>query len=379
MPVLRTTERIFVGYSSPQLKHKEIVEQIIAEISESGKDNRIQLYVCEYRKMVIDAMHPQPGIDRVIDNCDLVILLFGERVGSGLTWEATYSLDLFRTGRVYRLLPYVFQEESDAQPRPASPSIPVENVEQFYIDQGVIYYKVNSLASFGDTLRRHIKAWLAEEERIVERQRDFLKRGLLRHFAIDDVAFDDDILTIQNRDQADLGATAETLEAYRAYVEAPEAELIRERPVDYYLIARHLRGAVLANKPEVVSVAEFVNPVHQYLAALIRRDSPEMQAQIIRRYEEWLRAKGTIRERARNFAVFQLGMLQARQSATLLLEAARNRGERASVRHYAIYALGMLRQRSMIVPLMDLHGEERDPVLRDALINSILFMMGVTE
>jgi HEAT repeat protein len=85
-------------------------------------------------------------------------------------------------------------------------------------------------------------------------------------------------------------------------------------------------------------------------------------------------------ERTRSFAAFQLGMWQAREAATLLLETARNRGELRSVRHYAIYALGMLRQRSLIEPLMDIHSDESDdPVIRDALTNSILFMMGVTE
>lgn len=379
MPVLRTTEKIFVGYSSPQHEHKLIVEEVIGEIEASRKERPIQLYVCEYRKMVMDTMHPQPGIDRVIDNCDLVILLFGANVGAGLAWEATYSLDLFRSGRVYRVLPYVFEQGAQVAPRTASPSVAVENVEQFYNDQGVIYYKVKDVPAFRDMLRRHLRTWLDEEERIVERQRDFLKRGLLRHFAIDDVVFDDEILTIHERDQPELQATTQTAEVYRRYVEAADNDLIQERPIDYYLIARHLRAAILANRPEVVSSCEFINPVHQFLAALIRQDTPAVRTAIIARYEDWLQSRGQIRERARNFAVFQIGMLQARQSATLLLELARNRGELKSVRHYAVYALGLLRQRSLIVPLMDLHGDENDSLIRDALINSILYMMGVTE
>jgi hypothetical protein len=376
MPLLRTTERIFVGYSSPQLPHKETVERVIAGIEAANRNKHIQLYVCEYRKLVIDATYPQSGIDRMIENSDLVILLFGAHVGSGLAWEARYSLDLFRTGRVYRILPYVFAAD---RAHTASRSVPVENIELFYQSEDVIYYKIDQPENFEGTLKRHLQTWLDDEERIVDRQRDFLKRGLLRHFAIDDIAFGDDILAVHERDQPDLDATPETLAAYRCYVEAGDDELVREEPMDYYLIARHVRNAVLTNKPQIVSTAEFINPIHQFLAALVRLDSPSVRNQIIERFEEWLRSKGVLRERARSFAAFQLGMLQARQSTTLLLETVRNRGELKSIRHYAIYALGMLRQRSMIVPLMDLHAGENDGMLRDALTNSILFMMGVTE
>ncbi|MCC6155362.1 MAG: hypothetical protein IT367_16455 [Candidatus Hydrogenedentes bacterium] len=379
MPLLRTTERIFVGYSSPQLDHKETVERVIAGIEAAKRDKHVQLYVCEYRKLVIDTTFPQSGIDRMIENCDLVILLFGAHVGSGLHWEAKYSLELFRRGRVYRILPYVFMTDPQSAPATASPSVPVQNIERFYSDEGVIYYKIERPGDFESTLKRHIETWLSEEERIVDRQRDFMKRGLLRHFAIDDIAFQDDILAVHERDLPELAATSETLAAFKRYTEAPEDAEIQEQPLDYYLIARHLRYAVLNDKPEIVSSTEFINPIHQFLAALIRMDRPVVRDQIIVRYEQWLKSKGLIRERARSFAAFQLGMLQARQSATLLLETARNYGELKSIRHYAIYALGMLRQRSMIVPLMDMHGGENDSVLRDALTNSILFMMGVTE
>jgi hypothetical protein len=243
-----------------------------------------------------------------------------------------------------------------------------------------MYYRIDLPETFEERLRQHIEVWLAEEERIVERQRDFLRRGLLRHFAIDDIAFGDDILAIHQRDRRNLGATAETEAAFRKYVYAGEdQEMVREEPIDYYFIARHLRDAVLKNKPEAFSKAEFINPIHQFLAALIRQDDDSVRDAIIAQYQEWLSWRRSLSERTRSFAAFQLGMLQARESAKLLFETAQNRGELKNVRHYAIYALGMLRQRSLIVPLMDLHANEDDGVLRDALSNSILFMMGVTE
>lgn len=380
MPLLRTTEKIFIGYSMPQLEHKETAERVIAGINAANRHKHIQLYVCEYRRMVIDDRHLQTGIDRVLEDCDLVILLFGADVGAGLAWEARHSLELFKTGKLYKLLPYVFTDEA---PRGLPSSVNsglahARDVEHFYESEDVMYYKIPRADAFEDRFRHHIEVWLAEEERIVERQRDFLKRGLLRHFAIDDVAFGDEIVAIQERDKEQDGATAQTTEAYRRYVEAGD-DLIREEPLDYYLIARHLRDAVLRNKPEVAAKAEFINPIHQFLAAIFRNEPLSVRDTAIRHYELWLRSKSRLGERTRSFAAFQLGMLQARESAPLLLATARNRGELRSVRHYAIYALGMLRQRSMIVPLMDVHSDEIDAVIRDALTNSILFMMGVTE
>jgi hypothetical protein len=379
MPLLRTTERIFIGYSLPQLHHKETAERVIASINAANRHKQIQLYVCEYRQMVLDTVPLQRGIDQVMENCDLVILLFGAQVGAGLEWEARHSFDLFGKGRIYKILPYIF---TDDQTKSGADRGRVQTLDiyQFYDSNDFMYYRIDLPETFEERLRQHIEVWLAEEERIVERQRDFLRRGLLRHFAIDDIAFGDDILAIHQRDRRNLGATAETEAAFRKYVYAGEdQEMVREEPIDYYFIARHLRDAVLKNKPEAFSKAEFINPIHQFLAALIRQDDDSVRDAIIAQYQEWLSWRRSLSERTRSFAAFQLGMLQARESAKLLFETAQNRGELKNVRHYAIYALGMLRQRSLIVPLMDLHANEDDGVLRDALSNSILFMMGVTE
>ncbi len=380
MPLLRTTEKIFIGYSLPQLRHKETAERVIASINAANRHKPIQLYVCEYRQMVVDTVPLHHGIDRVMEDCDLVILLFGAQVGAGLEWEARHSLDLFKKGRIYKILPYIFTDDQMSEFGPDRSRTHIADIYQFYADNDFLYHRIESPESFEERLRQHIEVWLAEEERIVERQRDFLRRGLLRHFAIEDVAFGDDILALHQRDQGNLGATRETEVAFREYVSVGEdQEMVREGAVDYYLIARHLRDAVLRNKPDVFSQAEFINPIHQFLAALIRQDDDSIRDQVIARHQKWLSSRRSLSERTRSFAAFQLGMLQARESAELLLKTVQNRGELKNVRHYAIYALGMLRQRSMIVPLMDLHASEDDGVLRDAMVNSILFMMGVTE
>ncbi|HEV3040911.1 MAG TPA: HEAT repeat domain-containing protein [Candidatus Angelobacter sp.] len=374
MPLLRTTEKIFIGYSQPTAQHKDAAERVIASINNANRHKQIQLYVCEYRRMVVDSLPLQAGIDREIEACDLVILLFGADVGPGLAWETSFTLELLKTGKIYKILPYVFTEHADDEPS----SRKSLEVERFYNSNNVLFYKIDRAPAFEDLLMNHIELWLAEEERIVERQRDFLRRGLLRHFAIDDIVFGDDIREIKKRDKDDLSPSPATEEAYRNYVQGSD-DMIREEPVHYYLIARHLRDAALRNKHELFSRAEFINPIHQYLAALLRQSDSAVRDKVIAQYEEWLRSRPTLSERTRSFAAFQLGMLQARKSAALLLAVARNHGELKSVRHYAIYALGMLRQRSMIVPLMDLYQDETDAVIRDALVNSILFMMGVTE
>lgn len=381
MPLLRTTERIFIGYSAAQLSHKETAERAIASLNEANRNKHIELFVCEYRQMAIEAVHPQPAINLKIENSDLVILLFGASVGAGLASEARYTLELLKTGKIYKLIPYIFVEPpTNVGGGGGSGQLQGVDVEQFYQAEEVMYYKIEQPETFEVRLRVHLQAWIEEEERIVERQRDFLRRGLLRHFALDLIVFGDDILAIHRRDFDNLGANRETEAAYRRYVEAGDDAVIREEPLDYYLIARHLRDAVIRNLPEVLAATEFINPIHQYLAALVRENATTgVRDVIVRRYEDWLRARATVNERTRSFAAFQLGMLQARQSATLLLDTARNHGERKSVRHYAIYAMGMLRQRSMIVSLMDVHATETDGLLRDALTNSILFMMGVTE
>lgn len=378
MPLLKTVEKIFIGYSQPQAAQRDITKQVIHEINASNHHKSLQLYVCEYRQLVVDSIPLQCGIDRYIESCDLAILLFGVTVGGGLAYEARLSLELLKTGNINKLLPYVFCGPSSALHPPENYSS-IDAIEDLYDSNQVLFYRVEREDIYECLLREHIGQWLSEEEAIVERQKDFLKRGLLSRFAVDDIAFTDEILAVRKAEHNDLSASARTEAAYLTYLSESECNCISDQPMNYYLIARHLRDAVLKNKAPIFSRVEFINPIHQYFATIIRKDPPEIRDAIIARLESWLQARQELPEIIRGFAAFQLGMLRSRHSSDLLIKTVENKGELLSVRHYAAHALGMLKQRSTIQRLMQAHALESSPFVKETLANSIIYMMGVIE
>jgi len=378
MPLLKTVEKIFIGYSAPQASERDITKRVIREINDQNHHKNLQLFVCEYRQLVVDTIPLQHGINRVIESCDLAILLFGDHVGSGLAEEARLSMELLKTGRIHKLLPYVFTGGTVGTAVNQHGS-GLEEIQDFYDSHRVLFYRIEDARSYEIRLREHIGQWLAEEEMIVQRQKDFLRRGLLARFAVDDVAFTDDIIAIRQRENGNLAANANTQSAYENYVREYEANAIMESPVEFYLVARHLREAVLNNNSSPFSRTEFINPIHQYLATIIRHGSAVDRDRIVSRLESWVEDRHNLNETHRGFAAFQLGMLQSRSSAEILMRAVENKSELQSVRYYSVHSLGMLRQRSMIHRLMQAHSDESSPMVKDALTNTILFMMGVVE
>jgi hypothetical protein len=378
MPLLKTVEKIFIGYSQPQAVQRDITKKVIQEINASNHHKSLQLYVCEYRQLVVDAIPLQGGIDRIIETCDLAILLFGVSVGPGLAYETGHSLELFKTGRIHKLLPYIFVDSSPQSVAPKYYSS-IETIENFYYSNHILFYRIENDEAFETRLREHIGQWLVEEEAIVERQKDFLKRGLLGRFAVDDIAFTNEIIALRKAENNDLSANAKTDAAYSKYLDESSRNCISNEPLDYYLIARHLRDAVLKNKVEVFAQTEFINPIHQYFATLIRTGQADIREEVVDRLESWLQARQELSEATRSFAAFQLGMLQARRSSDLLIKTVENRGELQSVRHYSAHALGMLKQRSTIQRLMQAHAVESSPFIKETLTNSIIYMMGVIE
>lgn len=378
MPLLKTVERIFIGYSIPQASQRDICKAVIQDINASNHHKNLQLLVCEYRQMVVDTVPLQEGIDRVIESCDLAILLFGPEIGGGLAYEAQFSLDLLKTGKIYKLLPYVFVQPGEPQ-QVRENYLSTEAIEDLYDANQVLFYRIEDESTFESRLREHLGQWLAEEESIVERQKDFLRRGLLGRFAVDDIAFSNEVLGMRQAETDGLSMSPDTEAAFHRYVETCNTNSIMDSPIEYYLVARHLRAAILADRWQIFTQAEFINPIHQYLATLIRHDEAWVRDAVITKLEGWLEQRQTLPEMVRNFAVFQLGMLQSRGSAEALMRTVENRGELQSVRHYAAHALGMLRQRSMIQRMMQAHAYEHSPFIKETLTNSIIYMMGVIE
>ena len=113
----------------------------------------------------------------------------------------------------------------------------------------------------------------------------------------------------------------------------------------YFFCAWGLTRSVEKGDLSSVERIPYVNEIHQYFRVLVLHRG--VRSKIVSRLLEWLTNRDDVtllRPIARNFAAYELGMLEALESQDALAEAAEtDRGE--GVKLYSIMALGKMRSR----------------------------------
>jgi hypothetical protein len=144
-----------------------------------------------------------------------------------------------------------------------------------------------------------------------------------------------------------------------------------------YFCAAGLAEALCEGRLEAVSTRPYLNSIHQFLSALVRRDERPVTKTLI----GWLTNEGGrtgTRPVARNFAAYVLGMINAIEAQEALAQAMHNdRGE--DVATYCITSLGKLRARTYLPRLVEMFQHERDDRLRLILSQAVATMVGVAR
>lgn len=142
-----------------------------------------------------------------------------------------------------------------------------------------------------------------------------------------------------------------------------------------FFCAAGLLDAIKRDRVEAVEHHAYINPVHQYLAALALPEKQQVVSTLIR----WLLNTDMVthaRPVARNFAAFVLGMLYAEEAQDALIEAAEH-DPGTDVRLYSVVSLGRMRSRRHLARLVALWRRELHAELRDVIGQAICRIVGI--
>jgi len=144
-----------------------------------------------------------------------------------------------------------------------------------------------------------------------------------------------------------------------------------------FFCAIGLLDAISANRVHAADRQPYINPVHQYLAAL----AEPRRREIIDTLTRWLKNTGMVthaRPIARNFAAFVLGMLHAEEAQDALIEAA-ELDSGTDVRVYSTMSLGRMRSRRHLGRLAALWRRETDAQLRTTIGQAVCRVVGIGQ
>ncbi len=134
---------------------------------------------------------------------------------------------------------------------------------------------------------------------------------------------------------------------------------------------------VAAGDLTAVESLPYLNEIHQYFSVF----AAEHRGVIVQRLIDWLSNKENVtrlKPIARNFAAYELGMLEALEAQDVLAEAAeKDRGE--GVKLYSVMALGKMRSRRYLQLLAELFKSSTDRDERLSISQAICRITGITD
>lgn len=145
----------------------------------------------------------------------------------------------------------------------------------------------------------------------------------------------------------------------------------------HYFCAAGLVEAIENDRSGATENWPYINPVHEYLAAMLNTIYRPRRAAIISQLTDWLATEAG-KPIVRNFAAYVLGTVGAQEAQDALAYAARmDRGK--DVRVYSVTSLGKLRSRRHLNLLVTLFSEESDEQTKLTIGQAICRIIGIAE
>ena len=369
--------KVFVGSSNDlALARTRAVATINAMSSELEHDGaRVRAF--DYPTLLLKPGAPQDWINPYIDESDLMVLLVGLRVGKGVRAEFWRGIDLFRAGQLHNLLIYFLAMPKELAADPGPEAKRVRRFRRELEQNGIAYYTLPGLDVLEETVKTHLRPWLADLRNAARQKRRFdallrgrTDEGLIQTMIVRDVPYTDDIIDLRTAPAE--GILARSRRAYAEYLNASANDLYRQPAEWYYFIARYLCDAILAGDHGACRARPFVYPVHQHLSQLIRQAELSEKGRLLETLQRWLEGRTNVYATSRDFAAFELGMCQAWAARNALKAALMDPGETLQVRFYAALALGMLRAIDCLHALADVYDTSPYDELKRACAHAIL-------
>jgi hypothetical protein len=413
---------IFIASPSDVGEERDAAERVILRLAGEAARQRVLLQPVRWEKDALPgAGRPQELINKILRRSELIVVVFGGRLGSastvdgaetGAQEEFRLGMDLVRTGRTDDVFPYFKKIPPGA---PLSPEV-ASFREGLARSKRVFLWDYTSVDELETMIEGHLRRWLEKwlpVPGICQMTLSQVAAGTVADESLDenrlqfmtnryDPRVDPEITRLLGREAVTLYQETGPAGARREFrfnsdevAERRLREVLRSGASQavlggrwplvsfvaeewfYLYCAFGLLDAIAEGRLEAVSRRPYVNPVHQYLSALGRVERPRLVPTLI----DWLcDATGATRSKpvARNFAAYVLGMIGAQEAEDVLAESAQNdRGQ--DVRLYCATSLGKLRSRRHLDVLIRLHGREPDASIRLMIGQAICRVCGIAE
>jgi hypothetical protein len=410
---------VFIASPSDVPAERDAIEKSLRELAREAAKDRLLLEPIRWEEdSRPGAGRPQSLIGKLLNRSELLIVVFGERLGSpasvdspetGAQEELRVGLDLVRRGRADDVFLYFRRQPEAGGSKGSAVAAFREEVNR---SKQVFAWDFSDSADLAALVTRHVRDWLRKWERVADIcdvtlcdvSVDPIFRGETRLQRLSRIgapaAPGSDLAVILGRAAVESyqvhgpsgAAQAFSLSSAEALrvVHALERELdppVVGRPRQQmqfanqewfrYFCACGLVTAILDRRHEAVEHLPYENAIHQYLSVL----SQPLKRPVTDVLVQWLGgADGATASKpvVRNFAAYVLGMIGAEDAQDDLARAfEEDDGE--DVRLYCCTSLGKLRCRRHLDLLVERHSRENDPAFRQALGQAICRIAGVAE
>lgn len=423
---------VFIASPNDVLPEREVADQEINAIRQTAAKHRLLLSVFRWEVHATPiAGAPQATLNVELDSAELVIVIFWSRVGLGAAEELTRALRHAATGQTDNVFVYF----KTAPPAEGSSPEKYAEVAQLKAElqrsNSALTWDFETPEEFRRIFRGHLGTWLQrwfdvadacnyalqhsqplppnslKQDRLNAAETAFdigSLPGLKRYLGQEAVrryqraglpqALEQPIDTAElraadpNWTRAVSAGSTESdaralvaLKSGQVYLhptplkwDAAENILFSGWEWFFYFCAAGLARALAEADLNAVRGRPYLNPIHQYLAAMIPRDRIDAEPALV----AWLSNANGVTSGlpiARNFAAYVLGMIGAVGAQDALAEALRTDAGQ-DVGTYCITSLGKLRARRYLPLLMDLFRREMDGNRRLILSQAISRISG---
>lgn len=418
MAELSLTLKVFIASPSDVVPERKVAEEEIARLAQESSRQRLMLtsYLWERdARPTID--RPQTYLNEELRKAELAIVILWSRLGLGTAEEYARASQQVRSGASDDLLLYF----KTAPPPPDGNHSDYDKVKQFKAELESFAFGFATAEEFRARLRHDLRLWLERWYDVPDICQFALHNSapvtvpqaylgenrysrLRKFFSIErepEMARNFGRAAVEAYQS--LGSQAYALplpkeitrgsKAWKNYVgDKPLSGELRQVPPlfedrgqvyfgdqewFFFFCAIGLLHAVRDGQVEAVDRQPYANPVHQLFKVLAHT----CRADILRTLKNWLLNVDEATNGlpiARNFAAYELGMLEAIEGQDDLARAIReDQGE--DVKLYSITSLGKLRARRQLPVLTEVYNRTPDLAMRLTVAQAVCRMVGIAH
>jgi len=365
--------KIFIGSPKNLSDERDLIKLTIKKLNEELYYQKIILQPFDYKELFSEPIPPQQSINQHIKNSDLVIVLFGSRIGDGTLEEFHLAKNQYADGKIKNLMVYFKKMPKESMEDPGPKAKAVLDFKQS-IENTIFFHEFEDKTELEKLIIKHLRNWIYYQKDIFDIITQYEKRidkNIIETMRVSELPFTDKIFELLETKNEDELRQLED-EAYNRYLDL-QSHLFNSSHEQCYLIAKKLYRGIQENNYALCRHKAFIFPIHQYLSKMIRTSDDKKI--LIKNLINWLVSRDKVYPTSRDFAAFELGMTKSFEAIQELLFALADNNELLPIRYYSAMSLGMIKQREVINKLIDIYQAESVEQLQVVIAHVIYYLL----